>query len=78
MSTVRTLKELEYHRHTDSLLMGPVIGTGETFHGRLTVQGSGGTVRFTLEGVDGYVDLPLGSFAAAAVTWLAGDGADTV
>jgi len=34
------------------------------------VQGSGKLVRFSLDGVDGHVDLDLSNFASAALAWL--------
>jgi hypothetical protein len=66
----RTLKELDYHEHTDTILIGPELASATTEHGRLSIVASGGIVRFALEGVDGYVDLPLNDFAAAALDWL--------
>ena len=70
MPSVRTLKELDYHEHTDTILIGYPLGTAETEHGKLTVQGSGKLVRFSLDGVDGQVDLDLSNFASAALAWL--------
>jgi hypothetical protein len=65
-----TSKHLNYHDHTDSILLGYQIGSGEIKGRTLTVTGSGDTVRFAIEGIDGYVDLPLGNFAALAAEWL--------
>lgn len=67
----RTHKELEYSENTDSILLGYDLGSAETDHGVLHVRGSGKLVRFTLEGVDGYVDLDISNFAAGAYEWLA-------
>lgn len=61
---------LEYHEHTDTILLGSVIGTGKYEGLDLTVIGSGNIVRFELQGIDGYVDLHLGEYAAAAALWL--------
>lgn len=77
MEHVRTLKELDYVEHRETILLGHTIAESQTPHGRLEVVGSGSIVRFTLEGHDGYVDLNLDRFAAAAVAWLTrndGDG----
>jgi len=71
MSHVRTLKGLTYVDHTDSILIGYQIGSADTEHGKLTVTASGDTVRFSLDGADGYVDLKLDNFASAALAWLA-------
>ncbi len=64
------MPELEFHEHTDTLLMGAVIGTGQYEGLNLTVTGSGNLVRFEIQGVDGYVDLHLGEFAYEAAKWL--------
>lgn len=37
---------------------------------RLDVVASGNTVRFSIEGIDGHVDLKLNGYAANAATWL--------
>lgn len=67
---VRTLKELDYQEHTDTILFGSSLGSVATEHGALSIAAGGGTVRFTLEGIDGYVDLDLQNFASAALAWL--------
>lgn len=73
---VRTLRELDYHERTSSLLLGYSIGTADTAHGKLTIVAAGATVRFSVEGLRGHVDLDLTNYANAAVAWLARD-ADT-
>jgi hypothetical protein len=75
MSAVRTLRELDYHDSTDSLLLCYSLGSAATPYGKLAVVGSGRLVRFTLEGHDGYVDLDLTNYASAALAWLARDDA---
>lgn len=71
--SVRTLKELDYHEHDDTILLGYSIASAETEHGTLNVVASGDTVRFTVDGRDGYVDLNIGPFASAALAWLVRD-----
>ena len=73
MQHVRTLKELDYVETTETLLAGFRLGEAKTAHGDLTVVGAGATIRFTLEGHDGYVELNLNRYADAAVAWLARD-----
>lgn len=68
--------ELEYHEHTDSILLGYTLGSAETEHGKLTLTGSGKLVRFALDGRDGYVELDLTPFAESALAWLVMYGAE--
>jgi hypothetical protein len=68
---VRTLKELDYVEKTETLLLGHTLGQAKTAHGELKVIGIGDTIRFTLAGHDGYVELNLNRFADAAIAWLA-------
>lgn len=62
---------LTYHERTDSIILGYEIGSAETEHGTLHVVGSGRTIRFTLDGAEGYVDLDFSDRANAAYEWLA-------
>lgn len=58
---------LTHSPNTDTLLIGPEIGSADTPYGKLRVQASGATVRFLLEGRPGYVDLSLSDVAATAL-----------
>ena len=65
--------ELEYHPRTTNILLGIVIGSADTEHGRLTVVGSGRTLRFAVEGHPGYIDVDMRGMATLAVRIIAGD-----
>lgn len=68
---MRTLKELEYTEKTDTILLGYSIGSAVLEDGKtLTIIASGPTVRFAIDGLEGYVDLNLTSYAGNAVEWL--------
>lgn len=67
---MRTLKELDYHERTDTIMLGYTIGSAVTEHGRLVVTGSGRKVRFDVEGLEGYVELDLTRYAESALEWL--------
>jgi hypothetical protein len=66
----QTTKSMTYVEHTDSIVIGYEIGSADTAHGRLGIVAAGKTVRFSLDGVDGYVDLDLTEFATDALKWL--------
>jgi hypothetical protein len=60
----------------NSILIGYLIGSGEHQGRRLDVVGSGDTIRFSLQGIDGHVDLNLTVFAEAACEMLVGKEAN--
>jgi hypothetical protein len=65
---------LDHVKHTDSIVLGYEVGTTKLPHDRtMRVVASGKTVRFTIEGIDGYVDLDLNPIAKRAAMLLTGE-----
>lgn len=66
-----TTVQLKHEPHTTSILLGPEIGTAKLPHDRtLRVAATGRTVRFTIDGIDGHVDVDLGALAYQAALLL--------
>ena len=65
-----TSKDLVYAETSNTILLGYEIGTGEYEGRKLSIVASGNLVRFSLDGIDGHVDLPLNRFAGLACEWL--------
>lgn len=62
---------LKHVRHTDSIVLGYHIGHADLPHGRrMNVTAAGETVRFTIVGIDGYVDVDLSEIAHASAVLL--------
>lgn len=74
MTTHEATVTLEHEPESHDILLGYSIGSAELKDGsKLTVVGSGKTVRFTVSGSSGHVDLDLSGVAAKAVALLKGD-----
>jgi hypothetical protein len=58
---------LKHSPKTDTILLGYSIGHADTKAGRLELIASGRTIRFSLEGEPGYVDLDLNELAGEAL-----------
>lgn len=65
--------QLRHSKKTDNILIGYSIGSADMPDGKLHVIGSGSTIRFTVDGHDGYVDLNLKDLAGRAYELLTGD-----
>jgi hypothetical protein len=62
---------LKHVSHTDSIVLGYNIGSAKLPHGRkMNVIAAGKTVRFTIDGIDGYVDIDLSEIARASAILL--------
>lgn len=73
IDTLHVSALLTHVPHTDTIILGYVIGHAELPHGRkMDVIGSGKTLRFTIDGIDGYVDLDLNPIAKQAAILLTG------
>lgn len=71
MSSHTITTELEFVEKTDTILIGYAIAHADLPQGRkMNLIASGNTVRFTVEGVDGYVDLHLDDIAEQAAQLL--------
>lgn len=71
MNTTETTVTLRHSDKTDTILLGYAAGSANLPGGRtLQVVTTGRTVRFTVDDMDGYVDLDLGSVAYAAARLL--------
>jgi hypothetical protein len=69
--------ELQHVPKTETLLLGYSIGSADLPHGRkLQLIAAGAIVRFSIEGIDGYVDLNLSEVAHRAATLLTGDAGE--
>lgn len=65
--------KLKHVSHTDSIVLGYEIGSAKLPHDRkMRVVASGQIVRFTIDGIDGYVDLNLNEIAHEAAVLLTG------
>lgn len=63
--------ELDHVAHTDSILLGYEIASAKLPHDRkMRIVASGNTVRFTIDGIEGYVDMNLNEIAHKAATLL--------
>ena len=63
--------ELRYSPHTNTILLGYEIGSAKLPHQRIMrVVVMGKTIRFHIDGIDGYVDLNLNELAHQAATLL--------
>jgi hypothetical protein len=62
---------LEHVHKTTTVMLAPCFATAELdTGGRLEIIGSGSTVRFTITGIEGHVDLNIAQIAARATAIL--------
>ena len=74
MTNLDIATTLRHVPHTDSIVLGYEIGSAELPHDRkMRVIAAGKTVRFTVDGIDGYVDLNLNEIAKQAAILLTGE-----
>lgn len=67
---------LDHSPKTDSILLGYRIGSAALPHDReLQIDAAGRKLRFSVTGVDGYVDVDISELAALAAILLTGEGA---
>lgn len=74
MNQLDVATTLTHVPHTNTILLGYEIGSADLSHDRkMRVLASGKTIRFMIDGIDGYVDADINQLATQAAILLTGE-----